>query len=199
MRVLLFLKISILVLALGGVLYAMSHMNSGSMNKAFLALGIEPGTAQSPGFQPANRYAGDGEKRFNLCPTRVHAIVWSDGRKVEESKDGLKLRWMAYDPQPREISYLDVEKWLSAHCQVHVSPPSVEDKTRSEFHDFLTVRYIDGQELKVLRAGEPGGAEDLFRIGDQLYRSDDFRDAVNELSRIALFNPDSTGKSVSTK
>jgi hypothetical protein len=86
-----------------------------------------------------------------------------------------------------------MEKWLGQHCQIEVVSPSQQDEERSAFVDELVVKYIDGSDLEIRRAGQPGGQEDLFRIGDQLVRSPDLVQALVELRKIAQLSGSSSG------
>lgn len=183
MKTLTFIKATILVLTLVAVIYAIRSLNSGAMGSFFYSLGIEPGTQQSPGLQPAGRRPVQmGEERLNICRTRVHALIFQSGQKIEELKEGLNLKWMAYDPKPREISYLDVEKWLSRHCQIVIGPRAIADGEVLKFEEYATIEFIDGSSLKVLKA-----ADGTYRIEDRTFYSDDLTDALAELRQIALF------------
>lgn len=181
MRFLLFLKTATLILLLYGVFYVMYNLSSSSVEKFFHAMGIEPGVKSSPGFQPANRKLQAGEKRHNICPTRIGAIVLNDGRKVEETKNGLKLKWMAHTDETREISYLEIEKWLSQHCQIAIQPVELSsDQAKAPFSRFVTLKFIDGTEIEFQR-----GPGNLLKLENQAFRSIDFLDALNELGEIA--------------
>jgi hypothetical protein len=185
MRPMQVMKVLVLILALVGVIGVMRGIDARGVQGLFEALGVEPGAPGSPGLLPSKRPLVAGETRVNICPNRIHAIVWADGRKVEEIREGLKLRWTAFDPQPREIGYMDVEKWLSLHCQVAGSPVSEIDQEQVEFRDFVTIQYIDKKETKVQRA-----EGDIIRFGEAssvIYRSEDFMQALQELEQTAGF------------
>lgn len=162
------------------VFYIMGNLNADSVGRALGALGIEPGTRTSPGLQPSNRALEVGQERFNICRTRVHAIIFNDGKKIEESRNGLDLKWMAHDQTPREISYLDVEKWLSQHCQIVIEPRSIQIGESLRFSQFVTIEFIDGTKMHVLNSGDG-----TLRIEDKVFRSSDFQDALAELENIA--------------
>lgn len=182
MKYLMPLKIIVLVGMLIGVIYTMRSVNSESVKRGFEALGLQTGSGESPGLHPSNRPLEAGEKGFNLCPNRIHAVVWSERRKVEEFRDGLKLKWIAVDPAPRELGYMAVEKWLSAHCQIAVRPTP---ETNLTFADFISVRYIDGTELKIDRS-----ANGTYRARSpvpEVFSSQDLTEALNELEQIAQF------------
>jgi hypothetical protein len=185
MRLLQILKVMVLILILMGVIAVMRGINAGSVQGFFDALGIEPGAAGSPGLQPSQRPLAAGESRVNICPNRIHAIIWADGRKVEEIRQGLKLRWTAFDPEPREIGYMDVEKWLSLHCQIVGRPADASSREQADFRDFVIIQYIDKKETKVQSAGG-----DLIRFDEdsaRVYHSEDFLQALEELEQTAGF------------
>jgi hypothetical protein len=176
--------VAVLVVVIGGI----RGLNPQNIEKAFDAIGVEAGNSQSPGFQAAgSRPLQPGEERFNLCRTRIIGAQWPNGNRVEEAKDGLKLKWMADDPEPREISSIEVEKWLSRHCQVIVkaidpaklaSDGEVEKasaKGDPNIGHYL-VRYVDGTDLKISTANGV-----IFKIGDKAVESTDLHDALAEL------------------
>lgn len=180
------LKIAFMILALVMVVGVIRGLNSQNMEKAFESLGLSPGNAESPGIQPGSRALQPGEERFGLCRTRIVAITWPDGRKIEERKDGLKLTWTAADPANREVSYLDVEKWLSRHCQVIVraaDPGSLGAMTPLAGGPIL-IKYVDGNQSKL--EAFPG---DIFRFDGRVMKSTDLMESLIELQKIAQFNP----------
>lgn len=172
LKYLLFVKVLLLVLMLGFVLWSMKVIDTQSVARVFSALGIE----------------SDASAQMKLCRSRVRALVFPDGRKVEERVDGLSMSWMAYGPEAHEISYLDMEKWLSKHCQIKVEPLKPQDEVRSAYGEFLTLQFVDGKQIKIEVAGGSASPEALFRIDGELVRSNDLRSAVDELVRIAQFN-----------
>lgn len=184
MKPLFLAKIILLSVMLIGVLYSIRQVNGGAVQRAFQALGLQAGSGEAPGFHPANRPLAPGEKSFNLCPNRIHAVVWSERRKVEEFRDGMKLKWIAVDPAPRELGYMEIEKWLSAHCKIAVKPVADSSAT---YADYISVRYIDGTELKIGKA-----ADGSFRAAGatpEAFQSPDLASALEELEKIAQLKP----------
>jgi hypothetical protein len=182
MKPLVLIRVIFMVLLLAAVVYVMRNLNSSSMDRAFGNLGIAAGNAQAPGLHPSSRLLAPGEEAYNLCPTRVRAVIWPDGKKIEEKKDGLKLRWMAADPQPREIGYLEVEKWLSQHCQIAVQKKPA-DATALAASSKIIVQYIDGSE-KTFGLAKPGE----FIEGGSVLISSDLESALAELRKIGMLN-----------
>lgn len=155
MRQMFILKVLILVALLIGVLITIQRLNSGSVQKAFDAIGIQTGSSGAPGFQPTTHAAENGEVSFNFCPNRIQSIQWVNGPRVEETRDGLKMHWMATSgsEKPTEIGYLEMEKWLSAHCKIAVKATDrVQNAT-----PFLVVTYLDGTRLSIDRGGDNTG------------------------------------------
>src|SRR4051812_43310102 len=119
LKPLLAVKILALFLTLLIVMYLMQHVNDASVQKVFHALGVDTGGgSDSPGFQASGRPRAPGEQRLSICPTRIRSMTWSDGRKIEEVDKDSRLRWMGHAPDERELTYLEMERWLSQHCQV---------------------------------------------------------------------------------
>lgn len=188
MRPALFFKIAVMIVSLFFVVTIIRELNTSKVENALQAIGIEPGTSQSPGFQPAGRPLDAGEERFNICRTRIHSITWPSGRRVEEFKEGrLKLRWVAVDPRPREIGYMEVEKWLSAHCQI-ITRPLAEDAQGVGAPSEITIRFVDDSSVTLRRY--EGTVFDLKDLGEKrLVESPDLVGALLELQEIAQFDP----------
>ncbi len=179
---LLYVKVLVLVAALGMIVYIISNLTPDKINSGLAAIGAAPGTADAPGLQPWTRNVSKGEERFNLCRTRVQAMEWADGKKIEEKKQGLKLTWEAHSPEARELPYLGVEKWFSRHCQIVVTKVTPVAGS-PEFKGFLTLVFVDGQKTQILRA-----ADGVYDFDGQTFKSPDLDDALTELSQIAQFH-----------
>lgn len=203
----LYLKISILVIGLVIVLVAMSNTTKDKVEAAFQTLGLEPGAAVKG--SPPQPLAST-ELRRTLCQTRVHAVRFPDGRSVVERKDGMKLDWVAeesaqnggneYGPGPgaeipgRSISYLQIEKWFSLHCQfaVAAAPPLDEKSEKLEPSNepvkFVRIDFIDNSHLELYRSGDV-----LFSVSRPKDRfvSPELENALQELRSIAAFPVDS--------
>lgn len=184
------LRLVLMVIALVAVILLIRNLNSGSMDKAFNTLGLQAGGAGSPGLQAAGRPLLPGEERYNLCPTRITGFIWNaenpgTRRSIEEKQIGAKMHWMVYEPAEREISYLEIEKWLTSHCQIVVRPapaptPAGAANTTAGPHFPLEIHYVDGSH----KSFEQIGAH-LFRIEGQAFDSDDFALALAELRNTA--------------
>lgn len=181
---LLYVKVLVLIAALGMIVYVISNLTPEKVNDSLAAIGAAPGTADAPGLQPWTRPVGEGEERFNVCRTRVHAIEWPDGKKIEEKKVGLKLTWEAHSPEVRELPYLGVEKWFSRHCQIVVAMEAGSGASSSvgDFNQFLTLVFVDGSRTLILR-----NSAGIFRIETKDFKSADLDEAVVELKQIAQF------------
>lgn len=179
-----------MVLALAGVLWSMRSLNTQNIEKAFDALGLQAGGAGSPGFQAAGQILSPGEERFNICRTRITAIEFGSQRRIEESNAGLKVTWKAVDPRMREISTLDVEKWLTGHCQIVIKPALgvAGDLGEGNLKPIGSVefKFVDGTKLSVQRLGEQ-----RFKIESRVFESPDLQMALLELQQNAQFQPPS--------
>lgn len=183
MRASYFIRAAVLLIALVGVIYAIRTLQPSSVQKAMLALGVEPGTQASPGLQPASRALQEGEQHLNICRTRIHAIEFDGGQKVEEFKQGLNLKWLAFeDSKPRELGYLDVEKWLSRHCQIIVKPVDEAALPKDAVRGKVKLVYIDRTELPI-----DWIYGHHFQFEGKTYDSTDFADALAELRGLASF------------
>jgi hypothetical protein len=178
-------KILFMILMLVAVVFTIRSVNKDTVQRGFESLGLQPGNGESPGLHPSQRALQADEKAFNLCPNRIHAVVWSERRKVEEFRDGMKLKWIAVNPAPRELGYMAVEKWLSAHCRIAVKAGAATDESLV-FADFIAIRYIDGTELKIERASS--GVYRAKSPVPEVFASEDLTAALKELETIAQFD-----------
>lgn len=180
------LKVAILLVMLLIVVSIMRNMNEQSAAKLFSNLGIDPKASSAGGGTSApEQPLGANQSNFNICKTRVHAVVWPDGRRIEESREQIKAHWLAVDPTPREIGSLDVEKWFSRHCQIAIVEDEASRAARDGFNNFVTFEFIDGTKADFQRT-ESG----VFRAeGDRQFRSDDFDKAIAELIGLAQLQP----------
>lgn len=191
----LYLKISLLAGALFIVVFIMKGVSKEKVESAFAALGIEPGAAGQPGFQPGGTKLGEGEVRKTLCQTRVHAIRFPDGTALVEKKNGMKLDWTAEESgNSRSLGYLEVEKWFSAHCQFAAKPvgpaSEVPLEPSNEPQPYVTIEFIDKSVWEIHRAGQV-----FFSQSDPSDRffSPDLEQAMLELRILAGFQVDSGG------
>lgn len=176
MNKLVYLKVLVLVVALGGIVYVITHLNAGKMQAGLDQMGLS-----QPGTTAAAPVAEGEEVKINLCPNRVHAIVWPDGRKIQETTTGLKRKWQAYNLDPVDMGYMDMEKWLSLHCEIQASPLKTADVA---FGPLLTIEYIDGSREAMQRS-----PEGLYRFTATTFDSPDLTQALEDLVVIANLKP----------
>lgn len=160
----------VLVLALIAVFAVINGVRPAHLEKFFTTFA---GNLEASG---TARPAG----RFNLCKTRVHAIIWPDGKKIEEFREGMTMKWMAHDPQPREIGYIEMEKWLGEHCSFATAAGPEAPSTTGE--EVIKVEFIDKTVLKIGL-----GPDNLFRIENEVFRSPEFSHALRELRTLGQF------------
>ena len=165
-----YLKVLVLGVALVAVIYVMTHMTPEKVSKGFEQAGL----AAAP-------VAAGSDARLNICPTRVHGIVWPDGRKIQEVSGAVKAKWQAYNLDPVDIGSMDVEKWLSLHCQVTVAN---RDAAASELKPYLTFDYIDGTHEALDKA-----TDGLYRFKGRTFDSPDLTTAISDLTSLANLQP----------
>lgn len=183
----LYAKISLLVLALAAVVFVIRSLNKDKVQDAFEALGIPdaPATASAAGPKVVER---------TLCRTRVHAIRFPNGDTVIEKKKGLDLQWTAESAEnagtPRQLNYLEVEKWFSRHCKFKaaVAPPLENLEPSNEPVKYVLIEFIDKSTWEIYREGDAflsaSNPKDRFT-------STDFAEGFVELRSIAGFAVDS--------
>ena len=166
-----YLKVLVLIAALAMVFYVITHMTPDKVAAGMEKVGLPAGGVAATG----------ANEQINLCRTRIHAIIWPDGRKIQEFKDGMKLKWQAYNLDPSDIGYMDMEKWLSLHCEVAAS---ARDASASVFRPLVTIEYIDGtkEELALAEGG-------VYRFETKTFVSPDLEKAISDLISLANLRP----------
>lgn len=174
---LLYFKIFVLIAALIGIFYVINHLTPEKV-----ATGLEQAGLEQPRSSGAAAAPAASAESLDLCRTRVHAIVWPDGRKIQELKDGLKLKWQASNLTPVDIGYMDMEKWLSLHCAVQVTP--VQAAVSESFAPLVKFEYIDQTHEDLLRS--PSGT---YKFGPKTFTSPELETALADLVTLANLNP----------
>lgn len=184
MNKLIYLKVFVLVVALGAVVYVITHMSPDKVAQSMSQVGLAPAPAVAPpSSAPLPGTAGvvaAATETINLCKTRVHAIVWPDGRKIQEARDGMKARWQAYNLNPEDIGSMDVEKWLSLHCEVAAN----EHPGAAAFAPYVTFEYIDGSHEALERS-----ADGVYRFAGRTFASPALDQAFKDLIQLANLQP----------
>jgi len=180
-----------MVAVLVAVLWLMRSLNADTVAKLLENLGLQAGGAGAPGFQVAGRPLKAGEERLNLCPTRIVSFKWSDEyggswRSIEERQQtgGIKMQWLAVAPEPRELNYLAIEKWLALHCQVTALPINEKDVAHIGSRVPLEIHYVDGATISIDEIDRQ-----FFRIGEKFFESRDLAEALKELRAVAKLEP----------
>ena len=171
--------------ALVAVVYVITHMSPDKVSVGLEQVGLAPAPGGPPSAAPAP--IPDGPLKVNLCKTRVHAILWPDGRKIQEASGGMKARWQAYNLTAADIGSMDVEKWLSLHCEVAASAPpagSSSAQAAAMLKPWVTFEYIDGSRSVLERA--PSGA---FRFDGRSFVSPALDQAFADLIKLASLEP----------
>ena len=174
MNKLVYLKVLVLLAALCGVIYVINHMSAEKVSQGMEKVGIAV-PAATPGSAPT------GES-VTLCRTRVHAIIWPDGRKIEEARDGMKARWQAYNLTPQDIGSMDIEKWLSLHCEV--AAVARDASSASQAKPFVSFEYIDKGRENLDRS-----ADGVYRFAGRSFTSPDLDTAFADLIKLANLQP----------
>jgi hypothetical protein len=180
---LVYFKVLVLIVALAAVIYVITHMSPEKMSAGMEQVGLAPAGAPA---SSAPKAQGGANETINLCKTRVHAIVWPDGRKIQEDRSGLKARWQAFNPGPWEIGSMDVEKWLSLHCEVAATARDAvaSASASADYKPFVTIEYIDGTHEALDRS-----ADGSYRFAGQTFVSKDLDSAITDLISLANLEP----------
>jgi len=184
---LVYLKVVVLVLALCGVVYVITHMSPTKVAAGMEQVGLNPAPVGAPPSAPAAATAVETAggvagptASVNICPTRVHAIVWPDGRKLQEASGGMKARWQSYNLTPEDVGSMDIEKWLSLHCQVSVT----DHAASASMKPYVTFEYIDGKKEALDRSDDG-----VYRFAGKTFVSPDLDQAFADLIKVANLEP----------
>ena len=178
-----YLKILVLIAALFGIFYVINHLSEQKVAAGMQQIGIAPVAAPgAPPAVPTSAPVAGSSDNINLCPTRIRAIVWPDGRKLQETSEGLKRKWQAFNLTPVDIGYMDVEKWLSLHCSVPVDSDRLNPD--DQLAPLLTIEYIDGSK-EILSSTNTGH----YRLGQRSFASSELTSALADLVRMAGLLP----------
>ncbi len=170
MKILFALKIFGLLICFVGVVAVINRLDPKHVDKFFKTLGADQSQTGNDGASPP------ASSTYRLCDSRIHSMKWNDGRRIEESKDGMKLKWMAHNPEPRELSYLEIERWLSQNCDISVTTAS---SAGVAFSPFLTIEFVN-QNLKTIYRASPN----LFQIDGQVLHSTQLEQALEKLRNL---------------
>ncbi|HRK08760.1 MAG TPA: hypothetical protein PLZ57_13400 [Pseudobdellovibrionaceae bacterium] len=189
------LRAAVMTLALILIIWSSTGISVDKINAAFHALGIEPGAEGSPGLQPGGQPLQPGEERRTLCRTRIASFHFPDGRSIVEEKQGPRLEWLAEERQKdargeetvlrRELSYIEMEKWLSRHCQYVVRPADATEASGLAIAPLVRVSFVDRSELSFGRAGEWIGEMEQGAFKGGRFKSPDLMAALDELKVLA--------------
>ncbi len=186
MNKLVYLKVVVLVLALCGVVYVITQMSPAKMAAGMEQVGLAPASpVGAPPSAPVASVASaagtaGAATSVNLCRTRVHAIVWPDGRKLQEVTSGMKARWQAYNLTPEDVGSMDIEKWLSLHCEVAVSDHAASASSKP----YVTIEYIDGSKEALDRSDDG-----VYRFAGKTFVSPALDQAFADLIKVANLEP----------
>lgn len=179
-------KILVLVLSLATVIYAMRAIRQGSLDRFFQTLESVPNSSSkgTKSLDSSEKEKSGEPIQIHLCKNRVHAMVLSDGHRIFEKRNGLDLKWMAESGADagsiRELNYLDIEKWLGQHCAVDALRHDMSPGEILTFEGFLTIEFIDGTKIDILKSGE-----NLFKVDELVFQSTDLNEALTELQVLA--------------
>ena len=184
-----------MTLALILIIWSSTGLSVDKINAAFHALGIEPGAAGSPGLQPGGLPLQPGEERRTLCRTRIASFHFPEGRSIVEEKRGPRLEWLSEELQTvagseptllrRELSYMEMEKWLSRHCQYVVKPGDGSEASGLAIAPLVRVVFVDKSEINFGRAGEWVGEMEQGAFKGGRFKSPDLLSALDELKVLA--------------
>ena len=165
----LLIRLIVLVVALVGVVLLARAVTPERVEKFLAAFGVEPSSV------------------LNLCDNRVDSILFPDGRKIEEVKSGMDMKWVAYGPTPRELSYIEMEKWLGQYCRVATQTiEKLEMKPEKvAMPVVLVLKFIDGRTKSI--EGFPERNFFAAHPGVPPFASSDLVEALKELRRLAQF------------
>ena len=118
-------------------------------------------------------------RNYRICRTRIESMEWVSGSRIYEDKSGRKPRWMSVSAgaEPRELDYLEVEKWFGINCVIKVGMmnPQLSHKLSLE-PDLLTIRFVDQRVVHVKKS-----ISDEFLFDQDFFKSIELTNSFAEL------------------
>lgn len=152
----LLLRCGFLVLALGGVIYAMHALKKDQANDTLRV------------------FLSGAETTFSWCDTRVKSIELGP----EDSIVQRKLKWFRETKnQSKELDFVAVEKWFGRHCKLTIEPQPTEGFVEPSPAATLKVEFIKGPGSTLWRQ-----KDGLFKWYDQVFSSSQLKTALSELN-----------------
>ncbi len=165
MRTSVIIKLVILFLTLALVVWASIAVREGSMEGFFVSItGV------------------DDTKQINLCRNRIHSIDLGNNQKIEESHSTGDWQWKTFDPHPRPLNYLDVEKWLGEHCYIDSIELIDSMDKLGPFETEIKITFIDGKTSSLM---QNSANPNIYSWDGRFYESTEMTSALAELKAIA--------------
>ncbi|OQW48524.1 MAG: hypothetical protein A4S09_04930 [Proteobacteria bacterium SG_bin7] len=188
-------RVITLIVALVGVLYAITSLQKGKAVGGLTEVGILPMSAANGAEQPKNSAANTDkadkkekvipvthdeatkkEDKLSWCETRVKSLTTKSGIKIEqEGKD-----WFTLTPQKKAINSVSMEKWLGQYCTLQITDSRPPTFVPTKDVEMLAVGFINGETQKFTLTPEG------FYFWDGLrFRSQHFKEAMDKLAKVA--------------
>lgn len=165
MRTGVIIKLAILFSTLALVIWASVAVREGSMEGFFAS------------------FSGvDTSKQINLCRNRIRTIELSSSRRIEETNEDGEMQWKAFDPAPRPLNYLNVEKWLGEHCYVEAAELKESMEKLGPFKDAVKIGFIDGSVASLM---QNAANSNVYSWAGRFYESSELTAAIAELRALA--------------
>jgi hypothetical protein len=166
------LRLVLLTIFLVIIIWGSVQIRKGGMVGLFASLGADIG---NPNY-------------VNICPKRIRSFTWLDDTKqiAEVKTSGIDTEWLAYDPSPRPLNYLSLEKWLSEHCLTQGEALQDGSLASLEFKKIVEIEYTNGKKLSL--ESTPSLA-DVFRWEGRIVRAPNLRSGLEDLRSLAGWAP----------
>ena len=182
MKVSWIVKANFLILSLGLIVYIMFQMKTSGLPPTFLSvLGISPPPATTAHIHKDTE-SGNTEQ-LTWCQTRVQSMESPSGFKIYQDK----LKWLTGDSNPREVNFLDVEKWFGRNCSLKIKPLGKATTDINTFQTALIVNFIKGGSERFLNLPQE---PHIYSWKGQVFRSPQLKQALDQLKTFSGSKPD---------
>jgi hypothetical protein len=157
------LKVSTLLIALSVTLYSMYLLNTGHSTDFMVSLGL-----------------GEKSQSLNWCSNRMVKLESAEPGEAWILQEVDKKWQLSVDSaEPKNVEYLDVEKWMAKYCILDIQVYRNEKILDMHSTPFANATFNDGTQAHIFILDE-----DLFQINEVTFRSYEFKNGIADLKAL---------------
>jgi hypothetical protein len=123
---------------------------------------------------------GEKSQTLNWCSNRMTKLESSEPGKAWILEEVHQKWQISIDSsEPKNVEYLDVEKWLAQYCMLNIHIYRNEKILDQHLMPFAKATFNDGSEAKIFRLGD-----DVFQINEVIFKSHQMESAIRDLQNL---------------